>query len=208
MVRKTKEEALQTYHALLDAAEREFRARGVKDTTLAHVAAAAGVTRGAVYWHFKDKEALFAALRERAFAPNEALLQQMEASAQTDPLASLQTLLEQVLILVARDPRQRVMFEILFHRCEKNQDLLFFGDDREKRRECMSQLQLRFNAAIARGDLPQNANSHVLMHAMHAYLIGLIHEWLVEPEAYDLAQQAPALAAMFMAGVRARPVTG
>ena len=55
MARRTKEEALATRHALLDAAERVFGRRGVARTSLVEIAEEAGVTRGAVYWHFKDK---------------------------------------------------------------------------------------------------------------------------------------------------------
>ena len=65
MVRKTKEAALVTREGLLDAAQRVFSERGVTGTSLAEVAASAGVTRGAVYWHFKNKAALFKAMAAR-----------------------------------------------------------------------------------------------------------------------------------------------
>jgi AcrR family transcriptional regulator len=54
-----------TREALLDSAERLFLDRGFADTALADVAAAADVTRGAVYHHFADKHALFEAVMER-----------------------------------------------------------------------------------------------------------------------------------------------
>jgi TetR/AcrR family acrAB operon transcriptional repressor len=66
MVRRTKDEALATREALLDAAERVFCASGVTSATLGDVASAAGVTRGAVYWHFRDKGELFGAMCSRA----------------------------------------------------------------------------------------------------------------------------------------------
>ena len=59
MVRRTKAEAEATRQALLDAAERLFEARGVSRTSLQDIASAAGLTRGAVYWHFRDKADLF-----------------------------------------------------------------------------------------------------------------------------------------------------
>src|SRR5215468_10863238 len=66
MVRRTKEEALETRNRILDAAERIFEKRGVSRTSLQDIAEAAGVTRGAIYWHFKGKDELFAAMMERA----------------------------------------------------------------------------------------------------------------------------------------------
>ena len=55
MVRRTKEEAQETRSAILEAAERAFYERGVARTTLADIATLAGVTRGAIYWHFSNK---------------------------------------------------------------------------------------------------------------------------------------------------------
>ncbi|MDR3299114.1 MAG: TetR family transcriptional regulator, partial [Candidatus Accumulibacter sp.] len=67
MVRKTREEALVTRNAILDAAETVFQEHGVSRTSLAEVAVAAGVTRGAVYWHFTNKADLFDAMVQRVF---------------------------------------------------------------------------------------------------------------------------------------------
>ena len=55
-MRKTKEEAQQTRCNLLAAALTVFYHRGVAHTSLDEIAKAAGVTRGALYWHFKNKE--------------------------------------------------------------------------------------------------------------------------------------------------------
>ena len=54
MVRRTKEEALETRNLLLDVAERVFNEKGVSRTSLAEIAEAAGLTRGAIYWHLVD----------------------------------------------------------------------------------------------------------------------------------------------------------
>lgn len=59
MARKTKEQAQETRLQILEAAVVEFSARGVSATSLTDIANAAGVTRGAIYWHFKNKVDLF-----------------------------------------------------------------------------------------------------------------------------------------------------
>lgn len=48
-----------THRLLLDAAERVFVRLGYQGATLDAIAAEAGFTKGAVYWHFRNKEALF-----------------------------------------------------------------------------------------------------------------------------------------------------
>ena len=64
-VRKTQEERrTQTRRALISAARRLFAEKGYAGTGTPEIVAAAGVTRGALYHHFADKEALFAAVVE------------------------------------------------------------------------------------------------------------------------------------------------
>lgn len=64
-MRRTKEEADKTRRQLLDAGLRVFGKKGYAATRLSDIASEAGVTRGAVYWHFGSKKGLmFAILRE------------------------------------------------------------------------------------------------------------------------------------------------
>ena len=71
MVRRTKEDAVATRNSLLDAAEQVFYDKGVSRASLGDIAQAAGATRGAIYWHFKDKADLFNAMMDRVTLPLE-----------------------------------------------------------------------------------------------------------------------------------------
>lgn len=57
-MKRTKEEAEQTKKKLLNIALRTLVKEGFENVTLEKVAAKAGVTRGAIYWHFNNKEDL------------------------------------------------------------------------------------------------------------------------------------------------------
>lgn len=57
--------ATRTRRAILEAAAREFEANGYQHTTVGQVAAAAGVSLGAVYQYFRDRSDLVAALCQR-----------------------------------------------------------------------------------------------------------------------------------------------
>ncbi|MFZ6673515.1 TetR family transcriptional regulator [Undibacterium sp. Xuan67W] len=205
MVRKTKEEAQETYSALLDAAEKVFAEKGVTSTTLNDVANAAGMTRGAIYWHFKDKGALFQAMCDRAFLPMEALLNEIVSTPSKDPLASIKQLYLHFLRQVTGDERQRKVFDIIFHRCEKNSDLVFFDAEDEKRVECLHKVQAIVTQAVEQGNLPPNTDTWIVMQAIHAYAMGIVHEWLEDTSAYCLIQHSEAMIDMFMAGLVARP---
>src|SRR3954462_5605794 len=89
MVRRSKEDALATRNSLLDAAEHVFLAQGVAGTSLNDIAVAAGTTRGAIYWHFRDKADLFNAMMDRVVMPLQSALESVQEPAGGDPLPRL-----------------------------------------------------------------------------------------------------------------------
>lgn len=58
-MRRTKEEAEETKKKIVDAAVELFEVNGYEATRIEDVAEKAGLTRGAVYWHFKSKVDLY-----------------------------------------------------------------------------------------------------------------------------------------------------
>ena len=118
MVRKTKEEAQETRSAILDAAELVFKENGVSRTSLAEIATAAGVTRGAVYWHFKNKADLFDAMIQRVFGMMEEKLAELQCDTDANPVDSLGDLARHFVDRVANDPRYFRLLEISWHKCE------------------------------------------------------------------------------------------
>lgn len=89
MTRCARGKALQTRDRIIDAAEDVFRAKGVSSTSLADVADAANVTRGAIYWHFKNKADLFDAMCQRIRLPMSTLCAAMPEEMASDPLGEL-----------------------------------------------------------------------------------------------------------------------
>ncbi len=61
-LRRTKLEAALTRAAILEAAELLFYRKGIASCSLDEIAVQAGVTRGALYWHFQGKTDLLRAL--------------------------------------------------------------------------------------------------------------------------------------------------
>ena len=59
MVKKTKEEALETRNNVLKAALKLFYEKGYQETSINDIAKAMGTTRGAVYWYFGCKGDIF-----------------------------------------------------------------------------------------------------------------------------------------------------
>ena len=116
MVRRTKEEAQETRSQILEAAEKAFYERGVARTTLADIATLAGVTRGAIYWHFSNKADLVQAMLDTLHEPLEEMAKASESEDELDPLGCMRKLLIHLFHQVALDPKTRRINEILFHK--------------------------------------------------------------------------------------------
>ena len=61
-MKRTKEEALKTRQIILQSALDLFYQKGYSKTTFDEIASRIELTKGAVYWHFKNKPDLVAAL--------------------------------------------------------------------------------------------------------------------------------------------------
>jgi len=207
MARRTKEEALVTRERLLDAAERVFLDRGVGHATLAEVADAAGVTRGAVYHHFDSKAELFEAMVARAEMPMDTAFAPAEASV-TDALGALRERVLNALQHLASSARVRRVFEVVFLRCEYTDELAAVEKRRLKEREhCLGLCGGLLEQAVAQGQLPRNTDTRAASLLLHTLVGGLMRDWVQAPRSFDLRTAAPQLVDLFLAGLRAAPPT-
>jgi TetR/AcrR family acrAB operon transcriptional repressor len=206
MARKTKLEAAITREQLLDAAEHVFREHGVARTSLAEIAAAAGVTRGAVYWHFKDKADLFEAMCARATLPLDALLSDAAVAPCANPLGALRQLSIAVLNTLATDLRAQAVFEVIFHKSELTGELATMAGERERERcQCVENVERLAQQAVDAGQLPADTDTALTARLLHDCVAGLMREWVLDKSAYDLAERAPDFIDAILAGIVARP---
>ena len=206
MARKSKEDAELTHSALLDAAEQVFFDKGVARTTLNDIAAAAGLTRGAVYWHFKDKADLLQALCAKAMLPMEAMLVELDMCSDTDPLGALRLMCVRALGNLAASPRQQRVFSIMFHKCENVGEVVTVMADKLARRdECLARVERILHKAVAVGQLPADTDVYLSQQTINNFMAGTMREWLLAPHAYALEKAAPAMVDMVMAGLRTCP---
>ena len=206
MARRTKEEALETREQLLDAAVQVFRERGVGHASLAEVADAAGVTRGAVYHHFASKAELFQALMARAEMPIDTAFEDFENQDIADPLAMFRQQGLQVLEHLYSSPQIQNIFEVLYLRCEYTDELAPVGVQQvQDRLQCMAKCQAVLDQAVAKGQLPADTDTHLAAHGAFAFVGGLMRDWVEAPETFDLKAAAPQLIDTYIAGLRVNP---
>ena len=194
MARSTKQEALETRSRILDAAEDVFHARGVSHTSLADIATAADVTRGAIYWHFENKSDVFNAMCERVKLPLEAMMDAETERRATDPLGQFLDDAVMVLRQVAHDPRSRKVFDILFNKCEYVEpDDPIVVRQRESFMTGKTKIKKMLSDAVSQNQLPADLDIDLAYVMVHATFSGLLHDWLFAPGNFDLAESAERL---------------
>jgi len=114
MARKTKEDVEKTYHALLDAATMLFNENGVSNTTLNDIAETAGMTRGAVYWHFRNKDTVIMELWERDASHDiDNFVSKLLNLPENQPLEQFKTELKTTLKHILTDPKLEQSMRII-----------------------------------------------------------------------------------------------
>lgn len=203
VVRRTRDEALETRNSLLDAAERVFSERGVSRTSLADIATAAGTTRGAIYWHFRDKADLFCAMVARVTLPMEDQVCVDWDPAVADPLANIRERLTAVLERTAGDAQCRRVFHIIYHKCEYVDDMQTVWQRLgEMRAGCMAHVEQGFRDAVAKRQLPRAVDPRGAAVGLYALVDGLINNWVIDPRYVPPPGYARRMISVFLDGLR------
>ncbi|WP_054180428.1 multidrug efflux transporter transcriptional repressor AcrR [Trabulsiella odontotermitis] len=191
MARKTKQQALETRQHILDVALRLFSQQGVSSTSLGEIAKAAGVTRGAIYWHFKNKSDVFSEIWELSESSISDLETEYRAKFPGNPLSVLREILVYILEATVIDERRRLMMEIIFHKCE------FVGEmaavQEAQRSLCLQsydRIEQALEECINAQLLPANLLTRRSAILMRSYISGIMENWLFSPQLFDLKKEA------------------
>lgn len=195
MVRKTKTETEQTRQEIIAAARRVFAERGVSRTTLAQIAEEAGVTRGAIYWHFKNKPDLFFAMMEQVSLP---LIDRMDKSLPAnhpgDPLQDVKESMLEIVRLLNEDEIARTTFEIVVLKCEYVDEFASF-DSRVFKTGCnfMEILTRAYESARKNGVLRPGLDASFCALDSYTFIKGLVRIWLSDSDGTIIRDKAKTL---------------
>ncbi len=202
MARRTKEDSLATRSSLIDAAEFVFNEKGVSHASLNDIARAAGTTRGAIYWHFKDKAALFNAMMDRITLPLEQAHGELAGSTCLDPVQRLRAVLALVLHRLASDAQTRRVFEIALYKVEYVGELVAVRDRHIAASEGFThQLALDLELAARQQQVVLPMTSREAAVGLHALFGGLIHNWILNEGVGDLSHVGRISTDTFLVGL-------
>ena len=186
IMRRSKADAAKTRQTILDAALFLFDEQGYAQTSLSEIARQAGVTRGAIYGHFADKEALLHALADEQFgdlfAQNAAAIAAPNTWSQlTDNLVDYFQRLNSC--------QQRLSLSRIIHYQGRNDESLARLQHHFER-EWQNQCRAAVESGKANGEIPADADADYLYFHLSALICGLIEHYLDNPEHPDYPRYA------------------
>jgi TetR/AcrR family transcriptional regulator, acrAB operon repressor len=180
-MRRTPEQAMRTRAKILESAARTFLRRGLSRASLSDIASVAGVTRGAIYGHFKNKSALFDALFEHAALPADPFVVEWHDS-RRDPLSHLKSELVRLLGRALIDGDARQLYSVIYSRCELTRETQdFWKKVHAVRRLAEQRIATVLNAAQSSGQLKRSFDVERLAVLVHSCLMGFFVRSLGEP---------------------------
>jgi len=188
-MRRTKAEAAETRTSIIAAAEKLFYEKGVAETTLEEIAREAGVTRGAIYWHFSNKGEVLCELQKCVPLPQEDMLLRELQSNPRDPISLVERTSLEWLDLIAQDKRRQRIFTILLRseNTPEMEDIL----ERQKQADevhCATLINA-FRHAERNGQLSDRWTPEAAAQTFLWTVKGLYGDWLRSGMRFDLATE-------------------
>jgi len=200
-MRRTKEEAEETKKKIVEAAVELFEINGYEATRIEDVADKVGLTRGAVYWHFKSKidlyEYILTMFEKRLDRLIEESLQET-----TSPASRLRWLIVNMItrqeILVGF--RQMKMVTISNLRVIKTSDILQKRGEKaaDKYMKVLGQI---ITDGIAAGEIRKDVNPVHAAWLTAFFVAGAIGINMHKPGFIDLRESVPDIVDLFLKGI-------
>ena len=202
MPRKTKEESELTRRKILEVALDVFAEKGYSRTSLREIARRAGFTRGAVYWHFKNKADVFMALAEYVEGDSASVFEDVGL---LDGLEDLKRAVCGYLERLETDERFGTFHRVVEYQSEWAEELApLFERNRTELRELAWWMveALRHLQGQGRIDSARDPEKDGL--TLYIHFMGLYSIWMADPELLSMTRDAPEQIEKFLAGLAPR----
>ncbi len=198
MARKTKEEAEKTRLKLLDAALTVFSKKGYVRSTLNDIAKEAGVTRGAIYWHFKDKANLFEALSDEIDRCTETRTEDlMELAPQS--LFDLREMIMKWFMNLENDQKFRTFYEFVTYKIEFHEELEpVLARQRREKRMVLKSIENDIRNLQLQGEVREDIDPGHVAIMICSFVWGLAENWLFDRTIFSISETAPTLLDNFL----------
>jgi len=192
----------KTYEKILKAAAKRFSVKGFNETTMDEIAKEARVSKGALYWHFESKEALFVKLKEQAITKVVQTLKNTFGSSETF-FSKLTKGFQLYLSPLTPEKRRKARLNMEFWTAAPkisglNKMLSKQYDD------LMAFLESTVEEAKAKGEIRKDVDSRLLSAILLATMDGLELHWAILEKDFDWFKITAVLCDVLMNGLKPR----
>lgn len=180
MPRNTKEDSIKTRSKLLESALDVFSEKSFSDVTLSEIAERVGMTKGALYWHFKNKSDLLSKLIGEIFLDSE--MEFAEKFGEPKTLAELRDYYKKKLVLPSRNDKFMKINAIMLRRFEWPEDVRsnvfsLLKDQITREKKMINDILLRSRQeGIIRQDIEADEVSSAITSVFYGLFILVLNE--------------------------------
>ena len=182
-MRRKSRDADLTRQSIVNAAELEFCESGYGGATLEIISRRAGVTRGAFYWHFRDKGEILGAIRSRSLLPHEILSRASTGRMSDDPISSIQYMGVEAFRQFEQDEGCQRLYRLMAH--DRLPNDLVEGFEKADSRLTKALASLAQEAA-ASGALRSDVSPTEVAVIIVSSINGLMSAWLRSNKSFSL----------------------
>lgn len=165
-----------TKEDVLFAAIDVFSEKGFTNATLEQIASRANVTRGAVYWYFKNKKEVFYELHNYLHAP---LIKMFDVQIDEErPLEQLKNILKKVIEDLANDEQRQKILKVFICKCDYTEMDDILQEQKKGKKLNIFLAANFFEKAKSKNLLKSTSSSEDLSAALHCYMSGIVMEYL------------------------------
>ncbi len=191
-MKRTKEDANETRKNIMKAAIKIFSSKGYNKATFVDIAAAANVTRGAVYWHFKSKAELYISLSKEfghGFVLNE--VEKIKNMNELKTMEKLKYIMDKYLDMIETNEEFRAMEEMELKMIDT--------DDIEVADYIQNELKNLINPdenfvmlikeGIDRGEFKEEIDAQLVFKIMTSCILGGEVMWILSKKSYSIKER-------------------
>ena len=180
-----------------------FCEHGVANTSLHEIAETAGLTRGAIYWHFENKGDLLLALWEQVAPPMQQAYDEVDRLQATDPLARVRHKACWIAEHLEHNEPIRRLMTIMMLRCEFTAEMeATRGHFLKVREDCLCKMSDEVQCAIDAGQLSPALSAEQISIGLFGLVDGLCFHWLVDPGRFAIDTQTRIAVSAYLQGLQ------
>jgi TetR/AcrR family transcriptional regulator, acrAB operon repressor len=203
-MRRTKEEAVVTRDTLLEAALTLFSTKGYAATSIDDITKVAGLTRGALYYHFQSKADLYNILVEEVSANGVNIVEQAVAEGGTFT-EILKRIFVRQLTFIENDKKARAVMELALFKTGSHPELQT-GRERqiEAGKAMIDGIAQAMQIGVLSGELRNDITPKEMALSFLAFQNGIIYMWFTSPTSFSLKASAETFTSVLLSGLERR----